>query len=88
MPALKKPEINDRVKIHTKTAGCYHNKTGTVENILNGRMTDIQHIPAGSPDAYPYWYRVRFDTPADNGGKSVNADIFTIDELTLLKEGE
>lgn len=76
--------INDRVRIKTATGGCYHEKTGVITRILNPNLTPINLIPERSPDANPYWYQVRFDTPADNGGKPVIQEIFTRSELTKL----
>ena len=82
----RKPAVGDAVRVRTATRGCYHGKTGRVTNILNGPGTDIRNIPTGSPDAYPYWYRVEFDSPADNGGKPVDAEIFMLQELEVLEE--
>lgn len=77
-------QLRDRVKVQTATHGCYHGKKGTVNRILNGSMTPLDCIPNGSANQYPYWYQVQFDTPADNGGRLVHAEIFLASELVVL----
>ena len=70
-----------RVKIQTRTAGCYHNKTGV---ILHACDAGFQEIPTPEPPALPDWFRVKFDTPASNGGTPVETEIFLPHELTVI----
>lgn len=79
------PELNDHVRVETTTGGCYHKKTGVVTDVLNGKMTSLSDLPAGSADAYPYWFRVRFDTPAENGGEPVESELFLAYELRVVR---
>lgn len=74
-----------RVRIQTTTGGCYHKKTGTVTRVLNGAMTPLDMLPAGAPNTFPYWYRVRFDSPANNGDTPVTEEIFLASELTPIE---
>lgn len=73
-----------RVVIHTAAGGCYNKKTGTICHVLNSGMTPIDTLPNNAVDKSPYWYRVRFDTPANNGGVPVHMDIFQANELQIL----
>ena len=80
------PELHDRVRVETTTGGCYHKKTGTVTKILTGNRTPRAPRPEGSLNRYPYWFRVTFDEPADNGGTPVESEIFLNYELKVLHE--
>ena len=79
-------KVGDKVAITTFTGGCYNGKTGTIVNILNGAMTPLDRMPKGSPNRFPYWYRVQFDEPASNGGEPVIREIFLLSELKLIDD--
>lgn len=73
-----------RVVIHTATAGCYNKKEGTIYRVLNSGMVALDTLPSNAADTSPCWYRVKFDTPANNGGVPVQMEIFQAKELELL----
>lgn len=81
---LDKLKPGVRVVIHTATAGCYNKKTGTIYCVMNSSMTPIDTLPDKAVNKSPYWYRVQFDTPANNGGVSVQMEIFQAKELQIL----
>ena len=74
--------VGVHVKIKTKTYGCYHGKTGVIESVCNRTGENIAIETTKDKD--PYWFQVKFDTPADNGGHEVFADIMLASELTPI----
>lgn len=74
----------DRVRIHTNFGGCYDGKTGTIKYITT---TDVKKADGVIYRWAAYcdgMYDVYFDTPANNGGREMEHDVFFPNELELI----
>lgn len=69
-------EVGERVKILTKTSGCYDGKTGVVTEKVSANL---------QPYAEPYiprFYRVRLDEPVEIGdGQMSQSDIHPFEQV-------
>ena len=68
--------VGDRVKILTKTGGCYNSRTGTVKEKLDGAL-----CPYADADI-PHFYRVELDEAVNiGGGRMVRSDVYPCQEV-------
>ena len=76
----------DRVRIHTKTHGCYDDITGTVINKMTNDIKAVLYDKSGFL-AYHMsaegWFRVLFDNPVPVFEYMFDRDIFDPTELTI-----